>query len=93
MIMNREESNQGLHRAEKTDNGVFVKPGPFGQPGPFGRIDDSLNQLQQDDPDLIKAVMDRLILPPDKPFQWGSRVHTGWSNKNCNILPPVWEIK
>ena len=43
-----------------------------------GQIDENLNQLKQDDPALIKAVRDRLILPPNKPFKWGSRKHTGW---------------
>ena len=48
------------------------------EPQPWGQIDENLNQLKQDDPALIQAVRDRLILPPHKPFKWGSRKHTGW---------------
>ena len=56
----------------KTDNRANNEPQPWGQ------IDENLNQLKQDDPALIKAVRDRLILPPNEPFKWESRKHTGW---------------
>ena len=48
------------------------------EPQPWGLIDENLNQLKQDDPALIKAVRDRLILPPNEPFKWGSWNCTGW---------------
>ena len=56
----------------KTENHANTKPQHWGQ------IDESLNQLKQDDPALIKAVRDRLILPTNEPFKWASRERTGW---------------
>ena len=56
----------------KTDNHANNEPQPWGQ------IDENLNQLKQDDPALIKAVRDRLILPTNEPFKWASRERTGW---------------
>ena len=55
-----------------TENHASTKPQSWGQ------IDERLNQLKQDDPALIKAVRDRLILPTNEPFKWASRERTGW---------------
>ena len=63
----------------KTESHANTKPLRWGQ------IDENLNQLKQDDPALIEAVRDRLILPTNEPFKWGSTKRTGWYNRNALI--------